>query len=182
MAGQESEALRLFAEQTGCQVSVSDTYFTVIGHRTRNTESLQTDTDSFGSVGCILASLLQCDGRTYHVSPLCIFEANHLGFFASLVRIQTSFFTDFVSLFNIFDTVFVQCSQNLLDTTVLTFKFHFSNHNLVPPYYSLRGSIDLTIPCSGFVRPYVPVTDFKASSAGTPFLMASMNLPMCTNS
>ena len=182
VAGQEGEALRLLAEQTGSQVAMADAHLAVVGYGAGDAECLQADADGLGSVGSILAALLDGDGRTYHVSPLGVLEANHLRVFASLIRIQTGLFANSVRLFDIFDAVLVQSSQNLLHTTVLTLKLHFSYHSLVPPYYSLRGSIALTIPCSGFVRPYVPVTDFKASSAGTPFFTASMNLPMCTNS
>ena len=43
-------------------------------------------------------------------------------------------FADGVSFFDVFDTVSVQSGQNLFDTAVLAFKFHFSNHNVFPPY------------------------------------------------
>ena len=44
--------------QHSCQVTMTDTNLTVVGYRTRDTESLQTDTDSFGSVSSILAAFL----------------------------------------------------------------------------------------------------------------------------
>ena len=54
VTGQEGEAFGLFAEQTGSEVTVTETYFTVVGNRTGDTERLQTDTDGFGSVGAFL--------------------------------------------------------------------------------------------------------------------------------
>ena len=153
MTSQEGEALSLLAQQTGSQVTMTDTYLAVVSHRTGDAESLQTDTDSLGSISSIRATLLQSDGATYYISPLGVLKTDHLRLFAGLVRIQASCFADGISLFDVLDTIFVQGSENLLHSAVLALKFHFSNHIAGPPYYSLRGSIDLTIPCSGFVRP-----------------------------
>ena len=40
-------------------------------------------------------------------------------------------FADSVSFFDVFDTVSVHSSKNLFDTTVLAFKFYFSNHKVL---------------------------------------------------
>ena len=45
--GGTTEALSLLAQQHGSQVTMTDTNLTVVGYRTRDTESLQTDADSF---------------------------------------------------------------------------------------------------------------------------------------
>ena len=55
---------------------MTDTYFTVVSHRARNTECLQTDTDGFGSIGSILAAFLDSDGTTYNISPFCVLKAD----------------------------------------------------------------------------------------------------------
>ncbi len=43
-------------------------------------------------------------------------------------------FANCVSFFDVFDAVCVQSSNDAFDTTVLTFKFYFSNHSFFPPY------------------------------------------------
>ena len=68
---------------------MSETYFTVISYRTRNTECLKSDTDSLGSFSSVLAAFLQCDGCSYYISPFGILEADRLRVFASLIRIKT---------------------------------------------------------------------------------------------
>ena len=134
VACQKSEAFGFFAQQHGSQIAMTDTYLTVVGHRTRNAECLQADADCFGSFGCVLTTFLDGDGATYNISPFGIFKTDGLGFFASLIRIETMSFADSIGFFDVFDTVGVQGSKNLFDTTVLAFKFYFSNHNVFPPY------------------------------------------------
>ena len=123
---QESEALGFLAEKASGKVSVTKTNLTVVGNRARDTERLETDTDSLGSVGSILAALLDSDGSTYHVSPLSVLEADGLSFLASEIRIDTGFLANFVSFLNVFDSVLIQSSDNLLDATILRLKFNFS--------------------------------------------------------
>ena len=113
---------------------MTDTNLTVVGYRTRDTESLQTDTDSFGSVSSILAAFLDSDSCTYYVSPLCIFETDRLSFFTRFIRIKSGSVADGVSFLDVLDAVSVQGFNDAFDTTVLTFKFYFSNHNFFPPY------------------------------------------------
>ena len=126
MAGQESEALGFLAEKASGKVSVTKTNLTVVGNRTWDTERLETDTDGLGSVGSILAALLDGDGSTYHVSPLSVLEADGLSFLASEIRIDAGFLANFVSFLNVFDSVLIQSSDNLLDATILRLKFNFS--------------------------------------------------------
>mgnify|MGYP000606311573 CR=1 FL=1 len=130
MTSQECETFCFFTKQTSCQVTMADTNFTIVGNRTGDTECLQTDTDSFGSFSSVFATFLQCNGRTYYVSPLGIFETDRLSFFTSFIRIKSGSFADCVSFFDVFDAVFVQSSNDLFDTTVLAFEFYFSNHIL----------------------------------------------------
>ena len=93
---------------------MTDTNLAVVSYRTRNTKCLQTDTDSFSSFSSVLAALLNGDGATYNVCPFCIFETDGLSFFTSLIRIETMSFADSIGFFDVFDTVCVQCSKNLL--------------------------------------------------------------------
>ena len=119
MTCQESEALGLGREQTCSQLTVADTYLTVVGYRTGDTEALQTLTNIVGSLNSVLCLFLQSDSSTYNVSPLGVLKANHLCLLTSLVRIDAGCITNLVSLFDGGDTVAVQTSKNLLDTTVL---------------------------------------------------------------
>ncbi len=181
VTGKEGKALCLLTKQTGCQVSVSDTYLAVVGNRTGDAEALQTDTDSLGSLGSILHALLDSDGCTADVCPLGILETDALSVFTHLVGVDTCIFANLVCLLDAVDTILLQSSKHLVDAALLTFKTYFSYHILIPPY-SLRGSIALTTPCSAVVRPYEPVNFFTASLASMPFLMASIILPRCTYS
>jgi hypothetical protein len=112
---------------------VANTNLTVIGYRAGDAECLQAFADVFGSFNSVFCLFLQCDGCAYNVSPFCVFEANHLGAFAFHVWIDAVRFANLVSLFDIFDAVFVESSENLLHATVLAFKLYFSNHFRVPP-------------------------------------------------
>ena len=88
VASQEGEALCLFAEQTCCQITMSQTYLTVVSHTSGDAESLQSDTDGLGALGSALAALLDSDSSTGDVSPLCIFKADALCVLANLIRID----------------------------------------------------------------------------------------------
>ena len=119
MTCQECEALGLGREQTCCQLAVADTNLAVVGNRTGDTEALQTLTNIVGSLNSVLCLFLQSDSGTYYISPLCVLKANHLCFLTSLVRIDAGCITNLISLFDGGDTVAVQTSKDLLDTTVL---------------------------------------------------------------
>ena len=131
---QESETFSFFAQQHSSEVTMADTNLTVVSYRTRDAESLQTDTDSFSSFSSVCATFLDSDCTTYHIRPFCIFKTDRLSFFTRFIRIKSMSFTDSVSFFDIFDAVSVQGSDNLFDTTVLAFEFYFSNHSFFPPY------------------------------------------------
>ena len=119
MTCQEGKALCLGAEQTGCQFTVADTYLAVVSNRARNAEALQTFADVVGCLYGILCLFLQSDSGTYHVSPLSVLEANHLCLFASLVGVKACSLANLVGLLDRSNTMFVQASKNLLDSTVL---------------------------------------------------------------
>ena len=107
VACQESKALGLLAQQTSCQVTVTDTYLTVVSYRTRDTECLQTDTDSLGSVSGVLAAFLQRDCRTYYIRPFGVLKTNTLGLLAGQIRIEAVLLANLVSLLDGSDTVSV---------------------------------------------------------------------------
>ena len=153
MAGEECETLCLLAEQTCSEVTVAKTNLTVVGNRTRDAECLQTHADSLCTISSSLAAALDGDGSTANVCPLCILEADTLSVLTHLIRINTCSLANLVSLFYALDTLSVEGSENLRLATLLTFVTYFSNHVFVSPYYSLRGSIALTTPCSAVVRP-----------------------------
>ena len=131
VSGEESEALSLVAEQTSSEVAVSDTHFAVVGHRARNAESLESQSDSLGCVGCYFAAFLDCDGGTYDVGPLSVLEADLLSFLTGLVWVDSILVADGVGLFDIFNSHCVECGEHLLDAAVLRFKFDFSYHSCV---------------------------------------------------
>ena len=131
---------------------MAETYLAVISYRTGDAEALQTDTDGLGCISSCLNTLLDGDSGTTNVCPLSILEADTLSLFAHQIRINTSLFADLISLFYATDTICIQSSQHLLLAALLAFITYFSNHSCVSPY-SLRGSIDLTTPCSAVVRP-----------------------------
>ena len=116
---------------------MAQTYFAVVGYRSGDTESLQAFADSFGSIGRMGTIFLDCNRSPDYVGPFCIFETDGLSFFTSLIRIETMSFSDSIGFFDVFDTGCVQCSKDLLDTTVLAFKFYFSFcHSVFLLFYS----------------------------------------------
>ena len=153
VTSQKGEALRLLAEQTGSQVAVTQTHLAVVGHRTRDAECLQTHTDSLCAVGSSLASTLDGNSSTADIGPLGVLEADTLRLLTHQIRINTCLVADLISLLYALDALSVESCKNLRLTTLLTFVTYLSNHNYVSPYYSLRGSIALTTPCSAVVRP-----------------------------
>ena len=119
MAGQEGEALRLVAQQTGGQVAMANTHLAVVGDTAGDAERLQANTDSLGGVGSHLATLLQGDGGTTYVSPLGVLKTDLLGLLTGLVGVDAILVADGVGLLDILDAVGIQCSNHLLDATVL---------------------------------------------------------------
>ena len=105
---------------------MTDTNLTVVGNRTGDAEALQTDTDSLGSLGSALHTLLDGDGGTTNVCPLGVLKADTLSVLANLVRINADALANLISLFDILDTVFVQSGNNLLDSALLAFELYFS--------------------------------------------------------
>ena len=132
MSCQESEALGLFAEQTCSEVTVTDTYFTIVGYRTRNAECLQSDTDSFGCVSRVLATFLEGDSGAYYVSPFSVLEADALGLFASHIRVEAILFAYLVCFFDRLNAISIEGSENLFLAAVLRLKLYWTYHSFTP--------------------------------------------------
>ncbi len=108
MAGKETEALGLLLKEHLAQVSMSQTYFTGIGNRTRDTKCLQSLSDCCGCVRCPLAALFDRDRSAYGISPARVLKTDRLNAFDLIVYVQTGIFRDLLRLFNRGDAVFVQ--------------------------------------------------------------------------
>ena len=122
VAGQEGEALGLFTEQTGCQITMTQTYLTVVSHTSGDAESLQTDTDGLGALSSTLAALLDSDSSTGNVSPFCILKADALCVLANLIRIDAQLVANFVCLFEVLDAIGLEGSVDLCLTTLPGFR------------------------------------------------------------
>ena len=119
MAGEEGEALGLLAEEAAGEVTVAKADLAVVGYGTGDTEGLEADADSLGSVSSVLASLLEGDGGTDYVSPLGVLEADTLGLFAGDVRVEAVLFANLVGFFDGSDAVGIEGGENLLLAAVL---------------------------------------------------------------
>ena len=74
MARQESEALGLFSEEHGAQITVALAHVSLLGHRAGNAERLQADTDGFRRVRRGLAALLNRDRAAKCIRPSGVFK------------------------------------------------------------------------------------------------------------
>ena len=102
---QECEALGILFQKHFAQVSMSQTYFTLVCYRTRNTEGLKSLTDCSCSLRCFAAAFFDRDCSAYGVSPFCVFEADRLNAFYHFVYIQTCSFCYFCSFLDGIDSV-----------------------------------------------------------------------------
>ena len=107
VAGEEAEALCLLGKEHLAQVTMAETYLTVVCYGTRDAEGLKSLTDCCSSVSCVSAVLLDCDCSTYDVSPASILEANGLNALNHVVNIEASVFCNLTSFFDISDTVLI---------------------------------------------------------------------------
>jgi len=96
---QEAEAVCCFLKEHFSKVTVSKPYLTLISNGSRNTECLQSFSDSCCRICCSLASFLDRDCRTCDVSPACIFKADRLDAFDLVIYIQSGIFCDLFSFF-----------------------------------------------------------------------------------
>ena len=87
VACEEREAFRFVAKEHTCEVTVTKTYFAVVGNGAGDTERLKADTDSFSRFGCRFDTFFDSDRRAYRVSPACIFKCDRLYFFDDLLSV-----------------------------------------------------------------------------------------------
>ncbi len=128
VTSQEGEALSLLTQQTGSQVTMTQTYLTVVGNTTGDAEALQTDTDSLGSVSGSLHTLLNGNGGTANVCPLGVLKTDTLSVLTHLIGVNTCLITNLVGFLNTIDAILFQSCKNLVDTALLALKLYFSYH------------------------------------------------------
>ena len=122
MSGKECKAACLLAKQSGSKITMSQTYLTVICNRSRDTERLKALADGFSGLCCVLDTLLDSDGCTCYIRPLCVLKADFLGVLTHLVWVDSLGVADSLCLFEVFDSVFVESCIDLVNTTLVTFK------------------------------------------------------------
>ena len=141
---EECEAFCLLAKKHCSEVSVTKTNLAVVSYRTRDAECLETETDCLSSLSSVLATFLESDCRADNISPLRVLEADWLGVFAGLVRIETVLVAERVGLFNILYAVFVEDSKYLFDTTILAFELNFSYNCIFSLFFTWINIFDCT--------------------------------------
>ena len=84
----EAEAVGVFMQEHGAEIAVAEADLPVFGYRTGNAETLQADAYRGGSVGCLGAALLYCDGGAHGVCPNRVFKTDGLGAADYLVAVH----------------------------------------------------------------------------------------------
>ena len=92
---------------------MAKTYLTTVSNGTRDAECLQADTDCCSSLGSLAAVLLDRNGSTNGVCPLCIFEADRLNAFDQLIYINAGSLCDLLALFDGRNAILFQTSKDL---------------------------------------------------------------------
>ena len=86
---------------------MSQTYFTCVSNRTRNTERLKTFTDCSSSISSSSAAFFDCDCSTYCVSPACVLETDRLDLLYLVIYVKACILCDLLSFFNGCDAIAV---------------------------------------------------------------------------
>jgi len=79
---------------------VANTNLSVIRNRPLDAERLQAFADYSRRFGRVCNTALDCERRTYDISPACIFKANRLNPFYEIVYVDSLILADFSCLFN----------------------------------------------------------------------------------
>ena len=122
MTCKEAEAICLLFKEHLAEVTVSETYLTVISNRTGNTESLKTFADCCGSICCSLATLLDSDCSTYCVCPACILKADGLNFLNKCIYINSCILADGFALLDGGDAILFNDLVYLVNSSLIRFK------------------------------------------------------------
>ena len=78
---------------------MTETNFSVVSNRTRDTEGLETETDLFSSLCSGLNAVLYSDSGTYYVSPASVLEAYRLDTLNYVICVNALFIAYCLSLF-----------------------------------------------------------------------------------
>ena len=122
MTCQEAEALGLFFEEHLAEVAVAETDFSVVGDGAGDAEGLKAFADGGSSVRSFSAALLDGDGGADGVSPCGVFEADRLDALDHVVDLEACVFGDLLCFFDVLDTILVQDSGDLIDSSLVVFK------------------------------------------------------------
>ena len=122
MTSQECEALSILSEEHGSQITMAQAYLTMVSNGARNTECLNTFTDSLGSISSSLYALLDCNSGTKSVSPLCVLEADWLQIRNDGSRVKALFLTDISGSFNGSNTVLLANFIYAVNAALIAFK------------------------------------------------------------
>ena len=122
MSRKEAETIGIVREEHCAEIAVAQTYFTVFGNRTGNTERLKTHADLFSRLGSLFRAALYSDSRAYGVRPDCVFKADGLGASYYIVAINALCKADFLTFFYGLDSVFFKGSVYFIYSSFITFK------------------------------------------------------------
>ena len=122
VAGQESEALALLAEEHSAQIAVPQTHLAVFGHGAVDAEGLQTHADHLGSLSSGLHVLLQGDSRAHGVGPAGVFKADGLDALHDLIGVKALGLADLAALLHGADAVLSEDAIDLVDSSFVAFK------------------------------------------------------------
>ena len=122
MSCQECKALGIFFKEHLSEVTVSESDLTAVSDRSRDAESLKPDSDGCCSFGSLAAVLLDSDGSTDYICPLCVLKADRLDAFDEFIDVKTCSFRDLSALLDGGNAIFLQNCQYLRFSSVIGFK------------------------------------------------------------
>src|SRR5699024_1138066 len=98
---------------------MAQTYFTLVGNRTRDTEGLKALSDGCCSVCGSSAAFLDGDGCACNISPACVLKTDGLDAFDHVVNFQACIFGDLLCFFQRRDSVAVQNLVDLINSSLI---------------------------------------------------------------
>ena len=122
MTCEEAEAFRLLGKKHLAEITVTETDLAVFRNGTGNTESLESDTDSGGSISCLFATCLDSDSGAYSVSPYSVFKTDRLSFSYYFIAIYTCGKCDFLAFLDRFDAVICENAVDFINSSLISFK------------------------------------------------------------
>ena len=122
VTSQECEAAGILGQQHSSQVTMAQTYLTMVSNGTRYAESLEAFANSLSSVYSAGAALLDCNSCTKSISPLCVLEADWLQVSYDSCRVKALLLADVRSCFNRWNVVFLTNFVDTVNTALIAFK------------------------------------------------------------